>query len=358
MRGLLLTICLLLGLAAPAAAAELRATASQLGAVLQAAKPGDTIRLRGEGWGDQVWRNVVKAAPGVVVQPDEGQGVIFNSLTLSHSEGLTVRQINLKSTAAQAVRVMSSKRVAIESCDISGDPAATDGAWIRFSEDVAIRGCRFHDLKRGIFHEVNRRLTVEDGDFRDIHSDAIRGGRETDGVIFRRLNITNLHLVGGDHLDAIQFWTTNAKAPTRNVLIEDVVYRRGDGDPAQGILIGNEADLPYENVVVRRVAIVGGLYNGISLSGVIDGVVEDSFVQPMAGALDARGKSVDRVWIQFRGSTGGVSRNNVATLFQPYQNVSNPSNEGFRRIKGAKQGDYSDLEAWLAERRGTSPKGD
>lgn len=358
MRRLLVTICLFLGFAAPAVSAELTATAAQFGAVLQSAKPGDTIRLRGEGWGDQFWRNVVKAAPGVVVRPDHGQDIVLNSLTLSHSEGLTVRGVRVKSAAAQAVRVLSSKRVAIESCDISGDPTTTDGAWVRFSEDVAIRGCRFHDLRRGVFHEVNRRFTVEDGDFRNIYSDAIRGGRETDGVIFRRLNITNLHLVGGDHLDAIQFWTTNAKVPTRNVLIEDVVYRRGDGDPAQGILIGNEADLPYENIVVRRVAVVGGLYNGISLSGVINGVVEDSFVQPMAGAVDARGKPVDRVWIQFRGSTGGVSRNNAATLFQPYQNVSDPSNEGFRRIKGAKKGDYSDLEAWLAEPRATSPQGD
>lgn len=357
MRLMLLTLALMLSACGPTTAAELKATPDRLGAVLAAAKPGDTVRLRGDGWGDQVWRGVVKAAPGIVVQPDNGQEIVFSSLTVARSEGITIRGIKVKAAAPQAVKVLTVKRVTVEDCDISGDSQLTDGVWVRFSEDVTFRKCRFHDLKRGIFHEINQRFTVEDSDFREIWSDAMRGGKESDGVTLRRLNITNLHLVGGDHLDAIQFWTTNAKTPTKNILIEDVVYRRGTGDPAQGVLIGNEADLPYENVVVRRVAAVGGLYNGISLSGVINGVVEDSFVQPMAGAVDAKGNPVDKVWIQFRGSTGGVARNNVASKFQPYQNVSDPSNEGFRKGKVAKEGDYSELEAWLAKTGVKRPAG-
>ena len=354
MRRSWMTACIL-GLAwlcsSAAAAATLQATVAELPGALRSAAPGDTIRLKGDGWGDQRWDHVVKAAPGVVVEPGPGARSVFASLTISNSEGVGVKGVTFASQGAQAVKILSSKRITLEDCEISGDTKITDGLWVRASTDVTIRGCRLHDLWHGVFHEANTRLTVEDSDFRELYSDALRGGRDSDGVIFRRLRITDLHQVGADHLDAIQFWTTGATRPTRNVLIEEVVYRRGKGDPAQGVFVGNETNIPYENIVVRRFAAVGGLYHGISLSGVTGGVVEDCFLQPMIGGFDAKHRAIDRVWIQFRRSAGGKARDNIATSFKSSENMSEPSSSGFKAVAIAKEGDYAALDAWLARHR-------
>lgn len=328
--------------------ATLNATPANLSAQIKAAQPGDVISLVGD-FPDVVVKVSEKAAPGVVIQPADG--ATLRSIFFTGCAGFTVRGFRFTAPVAQSVKMTTCKRIVVEDCQMSGDVGLTDGVWVRWCEEVTVRHCAFANLWHGIFHEGNKGLVMADLEFRDIYGDAIRGGLNSDGVTIQRITATDLHQVGGDHLDVIQFWTTKATQPTRNVLIEDVVYRRGEGDPAQGVLIGNEAGLRYENVTVRRVAAVGGLYNGISISGGgADVVIEDCFVQPMEGAKDAAGKVVDKVWIQTRGSTGGVVRDSFATLVQGYQNAVNASVSGFTAVPMAKAGDYSALEAWLKRR--------
>ncbi len=333
---------------APAAqAAELKATPATIAATLKAAQPGDVIKLSGGPWGYQNWGAVVKAEPGVTIEPAAGETIVFGGMRLAGAEGLTLRGIDYTAQGQQVILVTSSKRIAIEDCNISAGNTTTDGIWYRWSSDVTARRCKFRNVRSAIFHQDPTKLLIEDFDISEVYSDGIRGGANGDGITIQRGTITNQHLVGGDHLDGIQFWTTGATKPTTNVLVQDVVVTRGSGSPQQCLLVGNEKNLPYTGLVIRGFACVGGLYNGINVSGAVDYLIEDSYVQPMAGAKDANGKVVDKSWIGSRGSTGGVIRNSFATLVNNYQNASNPKVEGFTAVPIAAAGDYSGLEAWL-----------
>lgn len=321
-------------------------------AAMKAAMAGDLVRLGSGDYGDLSFRSLVKTGGQVNVEPAPGAAVAMRSLTVSKSEGLALRGLALADQTPRNAQVLvaNSTRVLLEGFELTGETTKTAGVWARFNTDVTIRDVKAHGLRHGIFHEGNVGFLLEGGDLRDLCGDAVRGGLNSDGVTLRRLAIADLHQVGGDHLDAIQFWTTAAKGPTKNVLIEDVVYRRGTGDPAQGVLVGDEAGVGYPGLIIRRVAAVGGLYNGISVSGGANPVIEDCFVQPMEGAKDAKGKAVTNVWIQTRGSTGGQVADSFGSLYQGYQNTSDAKVSGWTTVPMAKAGDYSALDAWLKRR--------
>jgi len=83
----------------------------------------------------------------------------------------------------------------------------------------------------------------------------------------------------GDHPDAIQLWSTNQDEPGRNITIADNLVYRGNGSPIQGVFIRDTFDnLPFEDVNVSGNVILGGLYNGVSVDGVIGGEVSNNLV--------------------------------------------------------------------------------
>lgn len=326
----------------------LTATPATVQAALKAAQPGDLVALESGAYGDLVIKALEKA--GVVhLEPAPRATVDLRSFTITKSAGFSARGLRLEDPTAKnyQVGIMSSRDVLIENFEVSGETQKTAAVWARFNSGVSILGLKAHDIRQGVFHEGNSGIVIARGDFRDIWGDAIRGGLNSDGVLIEDNAFTDLHQLGADHLDAIQFWTTRATQPTRNVVIRDNVYRRGNGSPAQFILIGDEEGVGYDGLLIEGNGGVGGLYNGISVSGGRDAIVRDNFVQPMEGAFDARGKAVTNVWVQYRGSTGGHSSDNFGSLFQPYQNVADPVNERFTAVPLATAGDYSALDAWL-----------
>ncbi|MBJ7410114.1 MAG: right-handed parallel beta-helix repeat-containing protein [Phenylobacterium sp.] len=333
----------------------LNATPATVQAQMKAAQPGDALKLEPGDYGHLLFKAVVKAEPGVEVL---GAGATLASLFLTGCEGIAVRGVTMKSEVTQAVKVYTSKRILIEAFDLSGVPLTTACLWARWNEDLIIQGCRFHDARHGIFHEGNVRLVIRGNDFRDLHGDGMRGGLNSDGVLIEDNSGTDLHLQGADHLDFIQFWTTAATKPTRNVTIRRNHYFRGAGSPAQGILMGDEAGVGYENLLIEDNVIVGSLYNGISVSGGRMPVVQRNYVQPMDGGFDAKGKAVDKAWIMFRGSDGGQSIDNFASLFQSYQNVTEPTNTGFTPVPMAQDGDYAAARTWMARNDAPSAPAD
>lgn len=173
--------------------------------------------------------------------------------------------------------VFGCKNLTITGLRFKGDPDRdSDCLLIRESEAISVHACQFEGAVCGIGHLNNKKLRFERNSFVNLRSDGIRGGGSSN------VEITNNHFLSfhprmradgrGDHPDAIQFWTSNTKASTEDILIQGNVIERGQGSTVQGIFVGDESrgKLPYVRVRILDNVVVGGAWNGIAISSGVD----------------------------------------------------------------------------------------
>jgi hypothetical protein len=345
MRHLLAALAAVCLLPCAALAAILPATPATALAALRAAADGDEVVISAGAVALTV--DGVKRQ-NVVIRPAEGARVAFTPLVVTRSSGLTFRGFEATTTTATAVSITSSQNIRIEGFDVHGDPALKTGKglMIRDATDVSFTGSRVHDVFHGLTHLDNDGLTIAGNDFRTLYGDAVRGGG-SDRVLISKNAFTDLYRIDGNHPDVIQFWTSNTTVAANDLRIEGNVYRKGNGGPAQFIFIGNEAKLPYTNVVVRGNGGVGGMYHGVTCNICADALVEDNYVQGLADSLSSTG-AVMNYRIMFRGSHGGTWRNNFANAFLTLDNTLDPAPDASNVvIPMAAAGDYAGLESWL-----------
>lgn len=170
--------------------------------------------------------------------------------------------------------------------------------------DVAVRDCTFRGYKRGLaFNECDGAVS-ERNDFRDLRIDAMNfGGCRR--VLAKHNYATDFFPVdiggAGDHPDFIQFWPLYGNDNDQLEVIENF-FERGDGLPVQGVFMrgiyekdGVPVRPQFGRVTVKGNVIVGGLYNGISVSGANGGEVTGNTV---VSARDG-GELVDNVsWLR------------------------------------------------------------
>ena len=177
---------------------------------------------------------------------------------------------------------------------------------IRDSSDIAIIGSEFFHVFHGVKLLDVDGIVISGNDFHDIRCDGIRGGGVSN-ALFTDNSFTNFHPIGNDHPDAIQLWSTNQDAPGRNIVISDNVFIRGDGSPIQGIFIRDTFDnMPFENVTITGNVILGGLYNGISIDGVVGGEMTGNLVI---------GYEDQRSWVRVNMDSYFEVSGNAATAF-------------------------------------------
>src|SRR5688500_15215123 len=95
----------------------------------------------------------------------------------------------------------------------------------------------------------------------DIRTDGMKGGGSSN-VVIAQSYFRHFHTAEGDHPDAIQFWTTNTTTSASNITIVDNVIIQGNGGPVQGIFLGNELDITYQNVTISGNFVSDGSYHG------------------------------------------------------------------------------------------------
>jgi hypothetical protein len=215
-----------------------------------------------------------------------------------------------------------------------------NGMMLRDSSDLTVADSNFSHLEHGINLWDSDRLKILRNTFHDIECDGIRGRSSHVEVIGN--HGSDFYPLPGDHPDFIQFWsnTDAGGALSTGNRIKDNVFQRGKGGPVQGVFIEDNKD-----IVISGNALLGTMYNAISLARTQGALVEENFIQSypdMDAKIIARG-----------GSSGVTVRNNVTPHVENYAgNGSNPDfkEQGNRPIKGAKPGDASMMQAWLAKR--------
>jgi hypothetical protein len=329
------------GLWAEAWAQTAPATPKTLAARIAAAHTGETIRLASGDYGSLQVFNRKFAGQGLVIEAQPGAKAVFTDIDIGGSEGVTVKGVEVDiETEKFGVSVNGSQRISLAGLKVYAPPGkAPNGMMLRNATDVTVEDSELSLLENGINVVDNDRVQILRNTFHDIQSDAIRGASSHVDVIGN--HSTNFHPLPGDHPDFIQFWADKAVGPSTGNRVMDNVFQRGDGAGVQGVFIEDNKD-----IVISGNALLGTMYNAISLSRVQGALIEDNFIQSYPD-MD--------VHIVARGVSSDVTvRNNIVPKVVNYAEDGKPNpnfkEQGNRAIKTAKPGDASAMQDWLAKR--------
>jgi hypothetical protein len=163
-------------------------------------------------------------------------------------------------------------------------------------------------------------------------------GGGTSDITISNNTFSNFHPLGGDHPDAIQFWTTGATASAHDIVITGNTMTRGSGDVFQGIFMGADPSLPFLHVTIEDNAVVGSMYHGISVQNAQDVTIDHNLVQ---------GYSDMKSWIFISKTIDSTIENNESTSLNiPNDNV-NLSNIANTVLPLQTIGDLTVLQQWL-----------
>jgi parallel beta-helix repeat protein len=316
-------------------------------AALKAAKPGDTILLAGGEYEATKLYGYKFAGEVTIASVDPAKPAVFGGLSIDSSTNLTFRdvEVSVNPSTGFAVYVAGSSGVVLDSLDLHGAAVGDGNAMmIRGSSNVVVTNSDIHHTANGINHLDSRQVTISNNTFQDIRIDGVRGAGTSDITISDN-TFTNFRPTAADHPDAIQFWTINTTVGARNIKITDNTFIRGDGEPIQGIFLGNELSLPYQNVTITGNAIVGSMYHGVMVYAANNVTVSDNYVQ---GFKDIKS------WIMLKATTNSSISGNDASAYQLASNTGLVNGVN-TTVATTAVGDLRGLNAWLAEHNDASP---
>ena len=267
--------------------------AMQLKAALKKCSGGETIDLNGADLGYTLLPNFKFGSAVTIANGSLGfsvrgcQGIIFDTVDLAESlagygsNAIAIRRSHVLSGAAMALQFHNIADGFVEDCEFSYCQLALA---LRGTSRFRVTGNKFHDIKKdGIrIQEGADTVMIDGNDFWDFYPGEV-GGEAT-------------------HPDAIQ-GATDAKKPSRNIMISNNRIWRGKGQAVQGIFCRTYAGrINYEALSIRRNFVQGTLYNGIAFTG--EGDVTDN---TLLAAPD------QKTWM--RSSNLAAFRGNLAPLY-------------------------------------------
>ncbi|WP_298196289.1 right-handed parallel beta-helix repeat-containing protein [Novosphingobium sp.] len=287
-------------------------SSSQLKAILSAAKSGDTIKLAAGVYSDV---SVLNKTGLTITSADPNNPATITGLRITGGDDITISKLNLagtSTTAQNSFQVRSSNNIVFDNLKVSG-PAGHDistlenaGLMIRASTNVSITNSEFSGFRYGLSLLDNENVKVAGNFFHEIRTDGVRGGGN-DFLTITGNVFTDFFPAEGDHADAIQLWTNNTSKATHDVTISNNLIVRGDGEPTQGIFLRDTGNtLPFEKVAITGNMVIGALYNGISVQGMVNSTVSGNTVL---------GFDDQASWLRLSAVSSTVVTNNNATKF-------------------------------------------
>lgn len=318
---------------------------------LQSAHAGDTILLQAGDYSTLKLYGMNFSTPVTITSADASNPAVMHGISLQNTSGLTFTHLDMQyePTLANAATVSGSHNITFDSVEVAGSAAnrVGTGILIRSSDHVAVTNSNIHDEGDGIAHLNSNYVTIANNSIHDMSNDGVRGGGSSNVTIDHN-TFTNFHPAQYAHNDAIQFWTTNTTTSAHDLTITNNTFIRGDGSPVQGIFMGNELQIPYQNVTITGNAIVGGAYQGINLDDAQNAKVEHNFVE---GYQDMGS------WIQVLRSTGVTVDNNEATSFIIQSNNTNLTQFANVNLTAPAIGDLTAYDAWSQDASGSTSSG-
>lgn len=262
---------------------------AELQKLLEAARGGEIIYLTPGRYDPVSFQGLRFDVPITLTSADASMRAELTGANLRDCKGIRITNVRLVDHSPETLYdflVQDAEDIAFDNIVISSVEGATayqsGPLMIRSSKNVTVIRSEITNVRYGISLLDNQGITITSNYFHDIRTDGVRGGGNSSVGIKDNL-FTNFSPSGGDHPDAIQFWTTNTTTSVSDITITDNVIVRGEGAPVQGIFMRDESStLPYQSVTIEGNVAIGTMYHGISVGNASGLIVSGNRVTGMA----------------------------------------------------------------------------
>jgi hypothetical protein len=247
--------------------------------------------------GHQALDLALKSTKGGTLLLAAGYYGTLEIVALAHESPLLIRSEDPSNPATfKAIEIRRSADITLQDLKIEGTLATEGKAYdigypdglgvlIRASHDITLSDCEITLLKIGLHAREVENLTLTGNEFHNLRMDGMQF------VEVRNVTITNNFIHNftraedaPDHPDMIQFWTTGAKSPTTNILIENNTLDAETGSWTQSIFMRNELadqgegglEIWYQNVVIRGNVIRNAHRHGITVGETLGLTIADN----------------------------------------------------------------------------------
>jgi hypothetical protein len=314
-----------------------------LQAALATARSGDRILLAPGNYERLGLRGLKFGGEVTIASADPVKRAVVAGIEMASVSGLRFENLELTVNDRNEIAFSvggQSDRVTLDGAVIHDPVNRTRSAiLIRSSTDIVVKNSELFDVGTALRILDSRNVTVANTRFHDLRGDGIQGAGSS-YVTLTGNNFSNFYPKPGDHPDAMQFFTLNTKASATNLTFTNNVFVRGAGAPVQGIFLGNEIRMPYQQVVITGNTLLGTMYNGIAVDVADDVTIANNTVQAYADMNS---------WIIVQRSSNAKITNNRAGSFIYKGENKHLSEKGNKTLKAARVGDLSALKARASE---------
>jgi len=322
-------------------------TASGLNAALKGAKAGDVIYLESGVYAGISIRELSVSGEVTILSKDPENPAVIKDLNIVNSGGFTFKDLTFSPDEGGqfAFRVSSSENIKFSNLDVHGSlnenpQGDSSGISIMKSQNIVVENSEFYELRRGVGVAGSDGVVIEGNKFHDLQTDGVMVS-DTSGIRISANEFWNFFPVEGDHPDAIQFLTKGTTKASENIIIENNLMWRGEGDAMQGIFMRDEVGtLPYKNVTVANNLLAGTGYQGISIG-------HGENLKVVGNELVSYEGKTNITWILIKNAVGVVAQDNSAIQYG-FDNVTDLIKVG-NVVNGAvSDGGAAALEGWTA----------
>ncbi|MFL5296742.1 MAG: right-handed parallel beta-helix repeat-containing protein, partial [Phenylobacterium sp.] len=218
-----------------------------LTSALKSAHDGDTILLKAGTYSGLYFSNLTFATGVTITSADAANRAVLTSFGVDNAHGITFSNVEMvtQSTGYFDYIVTNSSNLSFDHVSVHGSLDGNvlndiEGIQISGSSNISVTNSEFQQLERAMAISTSSNITVANNHVHDVGTTGFMFGQVSNVKITGNV-LDNFHVPTGDHPDAIQFLTSNATAPTHDVLISDNVLFRGGGDAFQGIFVADQA---------------------------------------------------------------------------------------------------------------------
>jgi len=288
------------------------ASAPRLEAALSSARVGDTIRLAPGVYANVAIRGARFDGIVEITSSDRAHPAVLTGLTVAASQGLRFKNLELTTSGQGAfvAKISDSRDVHFESVTVHG-AMADHGVQLIHCSNVSVENSEFQLLLVAVTHQNCDHLLISGNHFHDIRSDGVHGAGSS-WVTISNNDFKDFHrqgdpTKGGDHPDAIQFWSKPETAAAHDIVITGNIMNRGRGTKIEGVFMRVAANgRPFSGVTIMNNTITGETYNAIYVDYTSNLKIAHNTVQPLPDQLS---------WIRVENSQDVLVTDNSAGKF-------------------------------------------
>jgi hypothetical protein len=306
----------------------------------KAAQAGDTILLAPGSYTTANLSGLTPSGMVTITSMDPSHPAVISGVIVDHSTNLTLTNLEVtpRYAGGYAVAVTNATNVHVANVNIHDSATVVgNGVLIQNSQHVTLDGSEIHDLSSGVSFLNSDGVLLANNKVHDTQVDGMHGGG-TSHITITGNTFTNFRPQAGDHADAIQFWTTGTTTAAHDIVVTDNVMTRGAGAVFQGVFMGADPSLAFQNVTIAGNAMEGTMYNGIAVGNGVNVKIEHNLVQ---GYTDMTS------WVTVNGTTNAVIDHNTTSSISIGAGNVGLSNYSNTIVPLQAIGSTSALTSWL-----------